>query len=156
MRYTDFDRIIPGLYVGAFPAPGDILPRNFDTIVFCAKDFQPPKEEYPGIEIIRARMVDDELTAQQEVIARQAALAIAQRVRDGKQVLVTCAAGINRSAFIAAVTLVMLTGKPGWWALNLVRSLRKPPPGQVPVLSNRDFEAYLLSVQGVKVKSKTG
>lgn len=151
--YRDFDKIYGNLYVGAYPDPEKLaFTRKFDTIVLAAVELQPPTDLFAsGTEIIRAPMKDGELTARQELAARMAAQAVADRLRQGKSVLVTCAAGVNRSALIAAMAVVMVTGRPGWWALNHLRATRRPR-STIPltVLQNSEFAGYLLTITGVK------
>lgn len=156
--YNDFDAVggagRGSLFVGAAPLPELAFTRTFDTIVFASKDFQPPAEQYPGVEIIRAPMADGELTPRQVEVAQAAAKAVAVRVAAGKTVLVTCVAGVNRSAFIAALALVMTTGKPGWWALNHIRARRQPRSTAMMPLANSDFAGYLMTISGVKPAGK--
>lgn len=148
--YSDFDQIVPGLYVGAFPAP-DTLDSRFNVLVFCADEHQPDKAGYPRQrEIIRVRLSDSELTPTDASSAIDAAKLAAHRVRAGQKVLVTCAMGVNRSAFVAAIALRILTGKPGWWAVEQVRARRRPRVSDLKVLSNSSFDRYLRSMSGRK------
>lgn len=156
--YNDFDSVGGAgkgtLFVGAAPLSELAFTRTFDTIVLCSQDFQPAADQFPGVEIIRAPMADDELTPQQLERAQAAARAVAVRITAGKTVLVTCMAGVNRSAFVAALALVMTTGKPGWWALNHIRATRRPRSGAFMPLSNSDFAGYLMTISGVKPAGK--
>jgi protein-tyrosine phosphatase len=71
-----------------------------------------------------------------------AAEAVARDLRRGRRVLVTCAMGRNRSAFVAALALHLVTGEPGADMLALVRARRVDRTG-VSALSNSAFRAYL-------------
>lgn len=149
--YSDYDQIAEGLYVGAFPEPETVKVGMFDVIVFCAKELQPSSRRgYPVAEVLRIRIDDARLNPEILGAATSAAKAVAERVTQGKRVLVTCAAGINRSAFVAALALVRLTGKPGWHAAELVK-LRRRCLGignrRLCPLSNQTFLDHLVSLR---------
>ena len=65
----------------------------------------------------------------------------------GRRVLVTCAAGVNRSAFVAAEALV----RGGWTsagAIERIQERRIPPVGMPTPLSNRQFVRLIHLVGG--------
>lgn len=105
---------------GSAPAFGARLP--FDTIVLAAKEYQP---RLPGYETIHMPLDDgpepDPITQAQ---IRATAHAVAQRVRAGRRVLVTCWMGRNRSGVISALALVEL-GLSCERAVRRIMRLRK-------------------------------
>src|SRR5688572_23624637 len=60
-EHLNADPILPRLWQGAHPEAGDLLSRiGFTMGVFCAAELQPERIDYPGIDIARAPMWDDE------------------------------------------------------------------------------------------------
>src|SRR5271166_7082143 len=119
--------IIPGLYQGSLPFPGNSLKnKGFDTLILCAKEYQPPSVIYPGIKVIHAPNDDSgkPLTDSEKQIALKAAAIVCSDVRSGKNVLVTCMQGRNRSGLVVAISLVKLLGMPGKKAVRLVKNMR--------------------------------
>lgn len=142
----DVTRIAPHLYQGSRPAIGASVRRcGFDVLVLTAKEWQPPDSAYPGVSVLRVPLVDQNLPLTEQ--AWLAALGMSRRVAlelaDGKRVLTTCHAGLNRSGLVNVITLHRLTGISG---KKLVRYLRATRPG---ALSNTHFastaEAMLLA-----------
>jgi hypothetical protein len=119
------------LYQGSAPPPGHVLSRlGFDVLVLTAEELLPLQsaEHFPGLEVILCPLHDHETLKDLRPgdMDRAAATAklLADRLRDGKQVLVTCNEGRNRSGLIDALVTHLLTGKPGAWCVNHVRSHR--------------------------------
>ena len=112
---------------------GLILPKFIDVVVSLY-----PWEKYTiyhDAERIEVTMYDsiDQTFEQVDDIAR-----MVNRYRDdGKNVLVHCQAGLNRSSLVAARAL-MLDGKSADTAINLIREKRSEA-----CLCNPAFEAYL-------------
>lgn len=120
--------IIPGLYQGSVPFPGSKLAaRGFHTLVLCAKEYQPPSVIYSGIKVIHAPNDDNgkPITSSELQIAIKAASMVAKDVANGKNVLVTCMQGRNRSGLVTAISLVKLTGMSGKQAVRLVKNRRQ-------------------------------
>jgi len=119
--YVDADRIASRLWQGSRPPTGPTLAqRGFDVLVLCAF-FQPPAEEFPGVQIIRVPMRD--MLAFPRV-AFAAGKLVAAHLAVGHRVLVTCEQGINRSGLVSALALWYLTGKPGvdcLWQVQMTR-----------------------------------
>jgi len=139
---ADASRIVEGLYVGAAPPPGNYVGR-FDVIVFAAEEYQPPAAAFPGVRVRHCPFDDSsDPTANDLMTAWTAAEAVARDIRRGRRVLVTCQMGRNRSAFVAALALHMVTGAPGADMLMLVRSRRTDALG-IQALSNSAFRRYL-------------
>ena len=131
------------LFQGSMPPVGSIVSESkFDVLVLCALENQDERELYTGVEIIRAPGDDvqqwpiDSVDLENWV---RAARLVAERVAEGKDVLVTCMAGLNRSGFVTALALHHLTSWDGvkcvWW----IQRRRKS------ALFNKDFVRYLTS-----------
>lgn len=132
----DAHRIAPKLWVGSRPGPE--VCRVFDVVVLAAMEYQP---KLPCAIVLRAPIDDDQLTLQEAQKVIDAARKVNELRRCGKRVLVTCNMGVNRSALVAALAL-MLLGASAEEAIAQVRSNRKPPSGMMP-LSNEHFVAAL-------------
>lgn len=138
--------VYPGLWVGAAPPPGHYWAR-VDVMVFVAKELpKPGPKQYPGV-IVRWYPFDDTMSPSDKDIdqALRAARAVAQDLADGKKVLVTCQMGRNRSGFVAALALHILTGRPGREAMRQVRMRRKDAVG-VRAIANPVFQQYLMTL----------
>lgn len=144
----DATRIGPKLYVGSAPPDGALLSHmGFDTLVLCAEEYQPDREAYPGVEIMRVPIDDSELLPKKHLQrVLRGASEIARRVSRGERVLVTCMMGRNRSALVCAVALHLLTGLPGAKCAAHVRRLRIGPDG-VRALQNDYFVELLRELQ---------
>ena len=113
--------VIPHLWVGPEPKNVRGLGRHFDTLVLTAKEIQ-YASRFPDIEVIKAPLDDTEFppTEDEIVIAYDAALRVARKVSQGKDVLVTCHLGRNRSGMVAALAMRML----GYGPKETVNKLR--------------------------------
>lgn len=131
-----YDLVAPNLCVGAAPPPGAPLRRHgFHTLVLCARDYQPPDEAFPGVEVLRVALRDDgsQMTDAEAVNAVNTARLVLRRLGQRKRVLVTCQQGRNRSGLVAALALV-LAGSTPYSAIRSIREGRGPT-----ALSNPDF-----------------
>lgn len=114
-----------------------LAPTQFSVFVLAAEELTEPPGDYSGL-VIRAHMTDDRnpvnLTR-----AKQAAdnLVAIHRQHPHRQILVTCYAGLNRSALILALTLRKL-GMPSGQTIDLLRARRSPE-----VLHNTTFETWI-------------
>jgi protein-tyrosine phosphatase len=138
--------VYPGLWVGAAPPPGHYWAR-VDVMVFVAKELpRPDPKRYPGV-VVRWYPFDDSMTPSESDIeqALRGARAVSEDLAAGRKVLVTCQMGRNRSAFVAALALHILTGASGRVALRQVRMRRKDAVG-VRAISNPAFQKYLLEL----------
>ncbi len=117
---------------GGAPPPHARLP--FDVVVLAAMEYQP---DLPGYRVLRVPLDDgpppDHAT---RVVIRGAARRVADCVRAGDRVLVTCWQGKNRSGVIAGLALCEL-GVPGWRAARHVRAVRGG-------LTNQHFHALVV------------
>jgi protein-tyrosine phosphatase len=135
-------RIVGDLYVGAAPPPGNYADQ-FDVIVLTADEYQPAASMFPGVRL-RHHPFDDSPDPQPRdlMTAWTAAEAVAQDMRRGRRVLVSCRMGRNRSGLVAALALHLVTGESGAAVLALVRERRVDDVG-VHALSNRAFQRFL-------------
>lgn len=139
-RVIDANRISPQLAIGSAPPPGTLLARiGVQALVLCASDYQVPASSFPGVEVHHAGFLDDPfgLANGGEQIALTAAKWAADRMLSGRQVLVTCRAGINRSGLVSVLALWLATGTIPSDGVATVRNAR---PG---ALTNRAFVNYL-------------
>lgn len=138
-------RIVDGLWVGAAPPPGDYTDQ-FDVIVFTAEEYQPPASYFPGVKVRHFPYDDKQPPSQTDLMtAWSGAEAVASDLRRGRNVLVTCRMGRNRSALVAALALHLVTGEPGRECLRIVRSKRTDQEG-IRALSNKAFQQYLTAL----------
>lgn len=108
-------------------AQGSVPPANvplpFDVVVLAANEHQ--DIPIPGCEVILAPLDDSgpPPTAIETMIIRRVSREVAQRLRSGQRVLVTCHQGRNRSGVIAGLALVEL-GLPGPRAARRIQRIR--------------------------------
>ena len=133
--------VATGLWVGGYPGSSVTLRHSFDVLVLCAEELQGVDTD---IEVLRVPF--DDTSAKQPPLSQL--LEMAQRINRrrlaGKRVLVTCAAGVNRSAFVAALALV-LEGRSAKAVIRRIRARRQPPVGG-HALRNALFVALLKQV----------
>jgi protein-tyrosine phosphatase len=143
----DADEISPGLWQGSVPPRGRKLRKaGFDVVVLAAREWQLYDDVFEDIEVIRAPLDDKEvepITRNDLRGALQAARQVAEAVAQGKKCLVTCAAGLNRSGLVTALTLHLLHGWSGARCAQQVRKMRTWPRPDYSPLSNEQFLAIL-------------
>ena len=102
----------PRLWQGGAPPTGPRVRRaGFDRLVLCAEEYQPEAERFEGVAVFHAPNDDTfQLTQLQWHGARRASLEVADALRRGEKVLVTCAAGLNRSGLVSAMAMLRLAG----------------------------------------------
>lgn len=142
----DSDLIVPGLWQGRRPPEGTYLAeRGFTLLILCAREWQPPATDFPGVEVLYAPNDDSPalpLTHEGLAVAMRAARAATAVIQSGGLVLSSCWAGVNRSGLVSALTLHYLTGCSGDEAISLIRRKRRPRMGHAP-LSNSQFTEVL-------------
>lgn len=140
---NNMDKIVDGLYIGGVPLNNDAVDKEFDVLVLAALEFQDvfPVHKYPNTYVIHAPLVDDKLAREDKITALSAGIKVYEARAAGKKVLSTCAAGVNRSALIAAISLI-LDGMSAEHAINKIRQKRKPLSGATP-LFNPHFVRFL-------------
>lgn len=143
------------LFQGSFPPCGAPLrARGFSLLVLAARELQPPDQCYPGVRIVRVPLDDNPRlppNAHEVEQIMKAAADAANIVRRGGKVLITCAAGWNRSGLITATALRYL-GMSGAQATAHVQARRED------ALINPAFVAFLkpLPPLGVAHVARTG
>lgn len=141
------DQVAKNLWVGGVPVDHEEVDDNFDALVLAAREFQDvfPAHKFPGTVVIYAPIPDGKLTNAEKAIALRAAIQVYELNRDGRRVLVTCAQGVNRSALIAALAMII-----GGWsvrkAVENIRKYRKPVTGSKP-LFNPYFVDFLKALE---------
>lgn len=129
----DAHRIARKLWVGSYPRPDAGM--YFDAVVLCARELQ---EHRLRCAVLHAPFSDTPAPTLGDVaVAVEAARQVQSARAEGKRVLVTCAAGRNRSALVATLALV-LDGYAPDRAIARVRERRLCPDG-VMALSNEAF-----------------
>jgi len=134
--------VVPNLFVGSKPALG--RHGDIDTLVLAARENQPPTHLFPGLEVIHVPLDDApgrQMHAAEIESALRAAQCVAQRLRSGRRVLVTCQMGLNRSALIAALAM---HGVYGMRPDEIIARLRRARGRWA--LSNPNFEKLLRTV----------
>jgi hypothetical protein len=146
MLFVEADEIVPNIWQGSYPGTGHaVAASGFSVLVLCAQELQEPAELWPGVEVIYAPNYDDGehlLTRDLLKVAVNAAHRVETAVKQGRKVLSTCRAGMNRSGLVTALALHFLYGWDGDTCIRRVRRNRKPKGGIRP-LSNASFTAAL-------------
>lgn len=141
----DADRIAPNLYLGSYPKKyemGGLKEMGFDVLVLCAEEHQAPTL-FNDLKVYRLPMDDiEDVEAIPFRPLLQTAKKISEDLAAGKNVLVTCAMGINRSALTLGLAMRMrypeLTGAQ---VVTIIRNRR------FPTLLNETFEEVLRSMK---------
>lgn len=140
----DATEIYPGLYQGSVPIRGRFLSeRGFSAVVLAAREHQPGPERFPGLRTVISAPLDDAgypPTAGEKQTAKMAATAVADIIRSGRRVLVTCHMGRNRSGLIVGLALADLL--PDANRHYIVETIREARPG---ALSNKWFETMIVT-----------
>ena len=120
----DAAEVMPRLWVGGIDSAREspqFKPR-FTLLVLCAKQLQ-PQISFQG-QILRPAFEDhNPIDADSVVRAIEAGQAVAKHIKKGGRALVTCAAGLNRSALVAGIAIKELN--PTWSADRIIMQIRK-------------------------------
>lgn len=140
---ADADFIYQGIWQGSQPPTGPaVRAAGFDLVVLCAQEYQPPDEEFPGVDVVHAANDDGDRSSREQLGgAIKAARRVADAVRKGKKALVTCHMGLNRSGLVSALAVHMLTGWSGKKCVSVVKG-RRPC-----ALSNKHFVQMLSRIR---------
>lgn len=125
----DRTQVYPNLFIGSAPLT---LPDGFDLIVFTAMEYQPRFPE-TGQNLIYVALPDAKPTLTERAWALRTAVVVADAIEKGKRVLVTCFAGRNRSAWIAAMAMRIM-GLSARTVVSRIRAARGEN-----ALSNKHF-----------------
>lgn len=149
--------IVQQLWQGSQPPTGSKLAkRGFDAVVLCAREYQPPRSYFPGVQVLHAPNEDDPLfpmSKEELETAVWAATRVHGLLEQGKKVLVTCMAGINRSGLVVALSLHKTFGYSGQSCIDIVRDRRLLRDGVA--LRNPQFVDALLKLPGKDVSPDT-
>lgn len=139
----EYSQLINGLYQGAAAPIGSEISKKFDALVLMAKEHQPDSKKFSNVEVLHAGINDGVLIPADIQKAYSAAQWVVQRVKSGKNVLVTCMQGLNRSGLVSAMALIMMGYSPSD-AINVIRSTRGPE-----ALNNKHFLKILKGMKKV-------
>ena len=136
----DADEIIPGLWQGSIPPKGATVKlAGFDVLVLCAEEYQPRSIEFGAMRVVHAPLDDHArpLSESEWRMILGASEIVADQLRRGRRVLVTCAMGRNRSGIVTALAIMLVTGCRPSRAIRVVRGRRKD------ALTNLSFTSQL-------------
>jgi len=144
MAKIDADEVYPGLYQGSRPPQGLALAAaGFKAVVLAAREHQPDPQKFSGLDAVVLVPLDDSgypPTPGEKRAANQAAKVVANIVRSGRPVLVTCHMGRNRSGLIVGLALAELA--PDVSRAKIVAAIRQAREG---ALSNKWFETMVMT-----------
>ena len=127
-QVVDCNKIYKNLYQGSYPPVGHkVASEGFHVLVLAANENQ-RADMYPGVEVICAPGDDDERPHRLPNFLpgwNDAAQKVADHVKAGRKVLVTCMGGYNRSGFVTASALKILTGWSGEKCVKHVQACRE-------------------------------
>lgn len=135
----DAHLVAPRLLVGSRPPPGRY--RWINVVVLCAREYQPPSYAFPGLTVLRVPIDDDRwraLSPRDAALVVSNARTVARYLQGGACVLVTCRAGLNRSALIAALAMCLVHEMDADDAIEQIRRARSPH-----ALFNPRFEQFI-------------
>lgn len=129
---SDRNEIVEGLWVGSHY---ETRPAGIDIVVLCARQLQ----DVPYV-ASRCPLTDDawEIVKGDTDRAERTAAFVAGAIRDGKTVMLTCREGMNRSGWVAALTLVELGMEPE----TAIKTVQAKRPGS---LYNWHFQQHVRS-----------
>lgn len=137
----DASQVFMRLWVGSQPPFDRDLP-DFDMLVLCAQELQPAHVEFHG-RVVRCPVPDGVLEPRQIARVLMTSRAVAQALAAGQRVLVTCQAGINRSALVASLALARVTRMSAEELVVLMRRARNPQ-----ALFNPHFREIIANLVG--------
>lgn len=130
--------------VGAREIPELVKNQRIDLIIYAAKEWQPYTSN-PSVIKLFVPLDDRVDLSPQEIIytlklADNASTTAAKYLASGKNVISSCAAGLNRSGLLSAFTIDKLTKANKQDIINSIRNKRHPH-----ALSNRLFVKLFLA-----------
>jgi protein-tyrosine phosphatase len=140
---VDATRVASKLYIGSVPMPR-LQDKGFDVVVLCAKEKQ---NLNPDVYTIKIPLDDGPLDYRDYARAVKVAMVVTRFRLANKRVLITCRMGVNRSALVAALSMMQLERMSARNVIARIRGLRGADLERLGVehvpLSNRDFEEAL-------------
>jgi hypothetical protein len=135
----DATPIAPHLYQGSVPPSGRALAdARFTMLVLAACEHQPRSTNFPGLRSVVHAPIDDAIPSPDEIATVvNAAKLVAEEIKRGGKVLVTCMQGRNRSGLISALAIRSLYGFSGKQVLLQVQTMRQN------ALTNPSFQQLL-------------
>lgn len=114
----------------------DLRRKNITVVVNLTTRADPDLVDVDGLEYVHYSMSDGQEVDVETVwvLAKK----LAERIRQGRKVLVHCNAGRNRAALVAAATVALVEDISGAEAVDLVQRRRKGAFG-----TNPNFEEYM-------------
>ena len=109
--------------------PHDLKSVNIDMVIYAASEC-PPLNHHLGAELKyfpNDDMMCPKGTKFYDALlwnAQQAVPDVVKAVQEGKNVLVTCSQGINRSSLVTALAIKELSTLPAWDIVNLIKNKR--------------------------------
>src|SRR5262245_9118799 len=100
--------IVPLLWQGSKPRAGHhVAAAGFQVLVLGAREYQAPASAFPGVATVIHAPNDDHhfVTRDDLQLAVNTATRVAEHLKNGEKILVTCLAGINRSGLVVALTM---------------------------------------------------
>lgn len=118
---------------------------QFSMIVLCAEERQPELPRFKG-RILRPAFNDTMTPSDGDIErSRQAARDVGAELMRGGRVLVTCAAGLNRSGLVTGLALVITTRMPHEEIVQRIRAARGDQ-----ALCNPTFAKMIVSAANVR------
>lgn len=124
--------------------PHDLAVANIHLVVFTAEEC-PPLNHHQGA-VLEYHPNDDKqvdssnpLYAKMLASASKAANFVATAVQAGKNVLITCHMGVNRSSLVTCLAIKKVSKLSAWEIINLIKAKRQG------TLTNGSFMTMILS-----------
>ncbi len=145
----DASNVFQRLWVGSAP-PTDRELGTFTLIALCAREYQPERVSWRG-RVTRMPLLDDVPSRDDIHAAVVGARQVATELQRGGTVLVTCQVGRNRSAWVAAMAMLIVAPKmTPVEAMVMIRQRRSPT-----CLSNPHFVQVLHRIWGSRMQAKS-
>ena len=132
------DELVPRLWIAGWDAPGGPFKNKTEVDLLIDMAGSGPKPD-SGEWIVNS-LNDNQVTEEDLLIFHKATISAYKVWEAGGTVMLRCRAGLNRSGFVAAMT-IMASGKPVEQTVKDMRKKRSPY-----VLHNPTYLAYLLEL----------
>ncbi len=134
----DVTRLLDNLFIGSALSDGSVL-EEFGITVHVNLIYQPPMRTERSLVYLMWPIEDSEVLPDESLL-EDIASRLSEDIRQGRNVLITCGAGLERSALLAAKVMERLYGRDVSMP-SIVREIRQKRPGS---LSNPWFVRFLL------------